>query len=48
MEFKEDFINYLRTYGRLPVGSMRLQCELMNELKDIKEKVQELTVQNTD
>ena len=39
MNFKQDFIDHLTNYGRLPVGSLKLQYELMKEFKDVKDKL---------
>ena len=38
MDFKKDFIKFLKTYGRLPIASIRETLDICNEAeKKIKE-----------
>ena len=38
MEFNEDFVQMLREYERLPLGSIDEQMHTLKDLKDYKER----------
>ena len=42
MNVREDCIDYLKKYGRLPLGSLKGQSELMQEFNTMRAKLSKM------